>query len=129
MFENINLALNILNEPQHRDISLNRLIILLAHIIEEHNINVFKFFLEAILYLIYTTIISLYKYTIWSLCKPFETIQDIQNIYSTIRFQIYPQNVRHSLYKLLLKTLIFDIIRAIIVFIIYFQTQKLFMWK
>ena len=93
MFENTNLALNILNEPQHRDISLNRLIILLAHIIEEHNINVFTFFLEAILYLIYTTIISLYKYTIWSLCKPFERIKDIQKIYSTIRFQIYPQNV------------------------------------
>ena len=129
MFENIHIIIDALNQPQHIDNSINQDIRLICDIVDEHNMNIPWLLFEIIVYIIYTSITSFYTYTLWSLCKPVQTIQLINKVFSSVHYQIYPAESRHSMYKYLFKTLLFDIIRAPIVFYIYFQIQKRFMWN
>ena len=129
MFENSHLIINTIHQPQNIDNSINQNIRLICDIVDEHNMNVPWLLFEIIVYIIYTSIILCHRYTLWSLCKPVQTIQFINKVLSTVNYQIYPAEIRHRMYKELFKTLLFDIIRAVIAFYIYFQIQKRFMWN
>jgi hypothetical protein len=127
MFSNVQLILNALNDPQFPNLSINQAVIRIVNVIELYNLSLKWLLFEMIIYIIYTTITSLYTYTIWSLSKPFETIQDINRMCSTVHYQIVPREYRCYMYRQLLKTLILDLIRMCIVLYIYFKIQLMFM--
>lgn len=129
MFENIHIIINTINQPQHIDSSINQNIRVILNVVDEYNMNIPWLLFEMIIYIIYKSITSWYTYTLWSLCKPVQTFQFINKVISSVHFQIYPAEIRHSMYKKLFKTLLFDIIRVVITFYIYFQIQKLFIWN
>ena len=129
MFESINLILNEFNRPEYANLHTNQYVRILSDIIETNNIDLKWLFFETFLYLLYSLITGFYNYTLNSLCKPIETIRHIQRFRSTIHFQIYPEDYRYHIYRQLFKTLLFDIIRAIVVFFIYFEIQKMLMWS
>ena len=128
MFENIRIIENVLNNPQHRDLTMNQYIIQVANIIELNHISLKWLFFEMIAYIIYITITSLYTYTIWSMCNPFQTIQSINRMRMTVHYQIIPQEYRCYMYRRLLKMFVFDLIRAGTVGFIYFKIQQMCMW-
>jgi hypothetical protein len=129
MFERMNMIIYELYDSQHINLTINQHAVRLLHIIKTNNINLMSLLFEAIIYLLYSLVTSVYSYTIWCLCKPFQTMKDIQKVYYRIHYNIYPQEYRSHLYKLLFKTLIIDIIRTIIVAVLYFNIQRMFMWK
>jgi hypothetical protein len=129
MFENIRIIANTLNNPQHRDLTINQHVILIANTIDSNHISASRLLFEMIAYIIYVIITYTYNYTIWSLCKPFQTIQNINRVCSTVHYQIIPQEHRYYIYKQLFKTLIIDLIRMCIVGFIYFKIQNIFLWK
>jgi hypothetical protein len=129
MFENIHIIINTINQPQNMDNSINQNIRVVCDIVDEHNMKLAWLLIEMIVYIIYGSIRTFYTYTLWSLCKPVQTIQFINKVFSSVQYQIYPAEIRHSMYKDLFKTLLFDIIRAFISFYVYFQIQKLFIWN
>lgn len=129
MFENINIIIDAINQPQNMDNSINQNIRVVCDIVDEHNMKLAWLLIEMIVYIIYGSIRTFYTYTLWSLCKPVQTIQFINKVFSSVQYQIYPAEIRHSMYKDLFKTLLFDIIRAFTSFYVYFQIQKLFIWN
>ena len=128
MFENVHLILNALNDPQFPNLSINQAVIHIANVIELNNISLKWLLFEMIIYVIYTTITSLYAYTIWSLIKPFDTIRSINRMCSTVHYQIIPKEHRYDMYRQRLKTLVLDLIRMCIVAYLYFKIQLMFMW-
>ena len=128
MFENIQLIINILNDPQFVNLSINQAVIHIANVIELNNLSLKWLLFEMFIYTIYTIITSLYNYTIWSLIKPFQTIQSINRMRSTVHYQIIPRDYRCYMFRRLLKMFAFDLIRAGSVGYIYFKIQQMFMW-
>jgi hypothetical protein len=125
-----------LNNLQHRDLTINQHVVLIANTIESNNISVSRLLFEMIAYIIYVIVTSLYvivtslyTYTIWSIYNPIQTIQNINRMCSTVHYQIIPQEHRYYIYKQLFKTLIIDLIRMCIVGFIYFNIQRMCMWK
>ena len=128
MFENIQLILNALNDPQYTNLSINQMVVHVANVIELNNISLKWLLFEMFIYTIYIIITSLYTYTIWSICKPVQTIQSINRILSTVHYQMIPQEHRYYMYRQLLKTLVIDLIRAGFIGYIYFKIQQMLMW-
>ena len=129
MFETTRLIINRMANLENGNLTLNQRILILCAIIDESNINLLWLLFEIIVYCIFESITGLYNYILWGLIKPFQTLQHIRKICSTVHYQIYPAHIRNHMYIQLFKILIYDVIRAIILFIVYFQIQKLFMWK
>lgn len=128
MFENIQLILNALNDPQYTNLSINQMVIHVANVIELNNLSLKWLIFEMFVYILYVIITSLYTHTIWSICKPVQTIQSINRLCSTVHYQIIPKEHRYYLYRQLLKTLVIDLIRMCIVVFLYFKIQQMFMW-
>lgn len=128
MFENIQLILNALNDPQYTNLSINQMVIHVANVIELNNLSLKWLLFEMFIYIIYVIITYLYTYTIWSLIKPFQTIQIINRMCSTVHYQIIPRDYRCYMFRRLLKMFVFDLIRAGSVGYIYFKIQQMFMW-
>jgi hypothetical protein len=128
MFENVHLILNALNDPQYTNLSTNQMVIHVANVIELNNLSLKWLLFEMFIYTIYVIITSFYTYTIWSICKPVQTIQSINRMCSTVHYQIIPKEYRCYMYRQLLKTLVIDFIRLCIIGFIYFKIQKMFMW-
>lgn len=128
MFENVHLILNALNDPQYMNLPINQTVIHIANVIELNDLSLKWLLFEMFIYTIYVIITSLYNYTIWSLIKPFQTIQSINRILSTVHYQMIPQEHRYCMYRQLLKTLVIDLIRAGFIGYIYFKIQQMLMW-
>lgn len=128
MFENIQIILDAFNDPRFVNIPINQGIIHIGNIIELNNISLKWILFETFIYVIYSNIKYLYNYTIWSLCKPVQTIQNINRVCSTVHYQVIPKEYRCYMYRQLLKTLAIDFIRMCIVAFIYFKIQLMFMW-
>ena len=128
MFENIQLILNALDDPQYTNLSTNQMVIHVANVIELNNLSLKWLIFEMFVYILYVIITSLYTHTIWSICKPVQTIQSINRLCSTVHYQIIPKEHRYYLYRQLLKTLVIDLIRMCIVVFLYFKIQQMFMW-
>jgi hypothetical protein len=127
MFENIQLILNALNDPQYTNLSINQMVIHVANVIELNNLSLKWLIFEMFVYILYVIMTSLYTHTIWSICKPVQTIQSINRLCSTVHYQIIPKEHRYYLYRQLLKTLVIDLIRMCIVVFLYFKIQQMFM--
>ena len=128
MFGNIQLILNLLDDPQFRNLSINQAVIQIITIVELNNLSFKWLIFEMFVYTLYVIITSLYTHTIWSICKPVQTIQSINRLCSTVHYQIIPKEHRYYLYIQLLKTLVIDLIRMCIVVFVYFKIQQMFMW-
>jgi len=126
MFERVHLVLQNL-EPNE---SVNENVVRIIHIIENNNMNSMTFFLEVMLYIVYSTITGWYNYTLWSLEKPVHTLKNLYYVYKDIESRTdEDRNIKCDIYKRLLLTLIFDIIRFVIMFFIYYSLQIRLMWK
>ena len=126
MFERVHLVLQNL-EPNE---SVNENVVRIIHIIENNNMNSMTFFLEVMLYIVYSTITGWYNYTLWSLEKPVHTLVNLYYVYKDIVSRTdEDRNIKCNIYKRLLLTLIFDIIRFVIMFFIYYSLQIRLMWK
>ena len=126
MFERVHLVLENLdpNGP------VNDNVVRIIHIIENNNMNHMKFFLEVFLYIVYSTITGWYNYTLWSLEKPVHTLENLYYVYKDIEPRTDEQkNIKYAIYKRLLITLLFDIIRFVAMFYIYYSLQIRLMWK
>ena len=128
MFSNIQLILNALDDPQFMNISINQAIVQIVNVIELNNLSLKWVLFEMIIYTIYVIIASVYTYTIWSICKPVQTIQSINRMCSTVHYQIIPKEHRYYMYRQLLKTLVIDLIRMCIVGFLYFKIQQMCKW-
>jgi len=128
MFENVQLILNTLDDPQFINLPINQMVIHTVNVIELNNLSLKWLLFEMIIYTIYVIITSLCTYTIWSICKPVQTIQSINRLCSTVHYQIIPREYRSYMYKQLFKALAIDLIRICIVGFIYFKIQQIFMW-
>lgn len=126
MFERVHLVLENLdpNGP------VNDNVVRIIHIIENNNMNNMKFFLEVMLYMVYSTITGWYNYTLCSLEKPVNTLTNLYYVYKDIEPRTDEEkNIKYAIYKRLLITLLFDIIRFVVMFFIYYSLQIRLMWK
>ena len=86
MFENIQLILNALNDPQYTNLSINQMVVHVANVIELNNLSLKWLLFEMFIYTIYVIITYLYTYTI--IFRKFLRLLDTSKHFKTISVKI-----------------------------------------